>query len=86
MLIDIPEAKNRLSELIQAAREGEEVIITSGGRPVATLAAVDNAEKALTGSAAAILGWLDNHPTPRAIRRSAAGIDAATVIPAFSPR
>lgn len=77
MLINILEAKNRLSELIRAAREGEEVIIANRGRPVAKLTAVHDADMAPRGSAAAILGWLDDHPTPKAARRSAAEIDAA---------
>jgi prevent-host-death family protein len=37
------EAKNRLSELLVRAEQGEEIIITKHGRPVAKLVAVDNA-------------------------------------------
>jgi prevent-host-death family protein len=35
--INVAEAKNRLSELIRRVREGEKVVITSHGKPVALL-------------------------------------------------
>jgi prevent-host-death family protein len=35
--ISVAEAKNRLSELIRRVREGENVVITSHGKPVALL-------------------------------------------------
>lgn len=38
MDISVAEAKNRLSELIRRVREGERVVITSHGKPVALLA------------------------------------------------
>lgn len=37
MRVGVLEAKNRLSELLEAAQRGEEVIITKRGQPVATL-------------------------------------------------
>lgn len=37
MDINVAEAKNRLSELIRRVREGETVVITSHGKPVALL-------------------------------------------------
>ncbi|WP_411288352.1 type II toxin-antitoxin system Phd/YefM family antitoxin [Phenylobacterium sp.] len=37
MRVGVLEAKNRLSELLEAAGRGEEVIITKRGEPVATL-------------------------------------------------
>jgi len=40
------EAKNRLSELLEAAESGEEVMITKHGRPVAKLTPVDNFDRA----------------------------------------
>lgn len=40
------EAKNRLSELLEAAEHGEEVVITKHGRPVAKLTPVDNFDRA----------------------------------------
>jgi len=38
MVVSIVEAKNRLSELIRAVEEGEQVIITRNGKAVAELA------------------------------------------------
>jgi prevent-host-death family protein len=38
MDVSIAEAKNRLPELIRAVEEGEEVIITRHGKPVAQIA------------------------------------------------
>lgn len=40
MRVGVLEAKNRLSELLEAAQRGEEVIITKRGEPAATLRAV----------------------------------------------
>lgn len=40
------EAKNRLSELLQAVENGEEVTITRHGRPVARLVPVDQFDRA----------------------------------------
>lgn len=38
MEVSIAEAKNRLPELIRAVEEGEEVIVTRHGKPVAQIA------------------------------------------------
>jgi prevent-host-death family protein len=40
------EAKNRLSELLDAAENGEEIMITKHGRPVARLVPVDKFDRA----------------------------------------
>lgn len=40
MRVGVLEAKNRLSELLEAAQRGEEVVITKRGEPVATLNAI----------------------------------------------
>jgi prevent-host-death family protein len=77
MRINILEAKNRLSELIRAARAGEEVVIANRGRPVARLVAVDEQSEAPAGSAEAILGWLESHAVSKSVRRSGAEIDQA---------
>jgi len=37
MRVGVLEAKNRFSELLEAAQRGEEVVITKRGEPVATL-------------------------------------------------
>ncbi len=39
MDVSVVEAKNRLSELIRAVEDGEKVVITRHGKPVAQLAA-----------------------------------------------
>lgn len=39
------EAKNRLSELLDAAETGEEIMITKHGRPVAKLVPVDEIDR-----------------------------------------
>lgn len=40
MNVGVLDTKNRLSELIAAARRGEEVVITNRGQPVARIVAV----------------------------------------------
>ena len=49
------EAKNRLSELLDAAENGEEVMITKHGRPVAKLVPVNPVDKAKVREA---IEWL----------------------------
>lgn len=39
------EAKNRLSELLQAVENGEEIMITKHGKPVARLSPVDQFDR-----------------------------------------
>jgi prevent-host-death family protein len=57
------EAKNRLSELLDAAENGEEVVITKHGRPVAKLTPVDEIDRAKVREA---IEWLkafrEKHP------------------------
>lgn len=79
MQVNILEAKNRLSQLIKAARAGEEVIIANRGEPVVRLvpAGPASAASANTGNARAILDWLRRHRLPSYARRSAEEIDAA---------
>ena len=78
MQVNILEAKNRLSQLIKAARAGEEVVIANRGEPVARLVPV--VQRALgsgeAGSARALLDWLGSHSLPTYARRSAEEIDA----------
>lgn len=49
------EAKNRLSELLIAAENGEEIMITKHGRPVAKLTPVDDIDRAKVREA---IEWL----------------------------
>jgi prevent-host-death family protein len=46
------EAKNRLSELLDAADNGEEIMITKHGRPVAKLVPVETIDRAKAREAA----------------------------------
>jgi prevent-host-death family protein len=77
--VNVFEAKNRLSQLIKAARASEEVIIANRGEPVVRLvpAGPAPAARADAGNARAILDWLRRHPLPAYARRSAEEIDAA---------
>ncbi len=40
MRVGVLEAKNRFSELLEAAQRGEEVVITKRGEPIATLSPI----------------------------------------------
>ncbi len=76
MQVNIFEAKNRLSELIKAARAGEDVIIANRGEPVARLVAAD-APAPMAGNGKEILRWHRANPLPDYAKRSAEEIDAA---------
>lgn len=54
----IAETKNRLSELVARAENGEEVVITRHGRPVAKISGVKPAPRPITQEA---IDWLDRH-------------------------
>ncbi len=77
MQINILDAKNRLSELLRAARAGEDVVIANRGEPVARLTAFSDAQARWPerGNPTAILDWLRTHPLPPYAQRSAAEID-----------
>jgi prevent-host-death family protein len=78
MKVNILEAKNRLSKLINAAVAGEEVIIANRGEPVVRLIPANgHRNRADLGSARAILEWLAANPLPLYLRRTAKEIDAA---------
>ena len=77
MQVNILEAKNRLSQLIKSALNGEEVVIANRGRPVVRLVPADKEPTgSAQGSAEGILDWLRKHPRPTHSRRSAEEIDA----------
>jgi prevent-host-death family protein len=52
------EAKNRLSELLEAAENGEEIMITKHGRPVAKLVPVETLGKFDRAKAREAAEWL----------------------------
>lgn len=69
----VVEAKNRLSELIDRALEGEGVVITRHGRPVVELRPILPAPKPLTPEA---LDWLEQRRVGRRMPRE----DAAAAV------
>lgn len=54
MEVSVFDARNRFSELIDAAERGEEVIVTKRGRPVVRLAAFNEAERRADQTRAAL--------------------------------
>ena len=57
------EAKNRLSELLDAVENGEEIMITKHGRPVARLVPVDKFDRAKAREAAEwLIQFRKKHP------------------------
>jgi prevent-host-death family protein len=80
MQINILDAKNRLSELVRRVQAGGEVVIANRGAPVARLVPAIPAESrplaAPAASARSLLAWLDAHPLPAHLQRSADDIDA----------
>lgn len=74
--VNILEAKTRLSSLIRAVREGDEVVIAHRGEPVARLVPID-AGGAPPKTGRAVLQWLADNPLPAHMRRTAEDIDSA---------
>jgi len=62
--VGVLEARNNLSSLIKRAESGEEIVITSHGRPTVRLDPVEPKPK--VGSAEAILAVLDSIPSRNA--------------------
>jgi prevent-host-death family protein len=79
MQVNIFEAKSQLSQLIKAARAGQDVVIANRGEPVARLVPANESpsSEAGTGDGRTILQWLDRHPLPAHARRTAAELDKA---------
>ena len=69
----VAEAKNRLSQLIDRALEGEEIVITRHGHPVVLLKPVVKPARAVTQ---ADLDWLAEHR----VGRVAPSHDAGTLL------
>lgn len=69
----VAEAKNRLPTLIDKAIEGEEVVITRHGKPVAELRPSSPTSKTSARSSNAIYEWL------RARRRARKSVDITSV-------
>ena len=62
------DAKNRLPELIDRALQGESVVITRHGRPVAELRPIPRPARKIT---AAALDWLAEHRVGKRAREDA---------------
>ena len=65
MEVSVAEAKNRLTELIRAVEEGEKVVITRHGKPVAQLTAPPPESRpiqwgAMRGRIKLLPGWDDS--------------------------
>ena len=69
MQVNILDAKNRLSELVRLVQQGQPVILANRGRPVARLVPV-------LAPGSGVANWLQQHPLPAHLRRSAASINA----------
>ena len=76
MIVNIFEARNRLSGLIRAARAGEEVVIANRGKPVVRLVPVEEDRGGGSGDVEEILAWLDANPLPAHMGRTGEEIDA----------
>jgi len=73
MQINILEAKNRLSQIIQSALAGEEVVIANRGNPVVRLVPVD--QKNEQHESQAFSQWLNDNPLPEHLKATAESID-----------
>jgi prevent-host-death family protein len=72
MQVNILESKNRLSELVRRAAQGEEIVIATRGVPTVRLVPVNPPEQPRRD----VLAWLRKHAVPHHARRGAEQIDA----------
>ena len=70
--VNILDARNRLSQLITAATNGEDVVIAKRGRPVVRIVPIVD-DAANTGEA--LVQWLQEHPLPAGAVRPAEALD-----------
>lgn len=71
--INILEAKNRLSHIIQSALAGEDVVIANRGNPVVRLVPVGQDSE--QGSAKTFSQWLTDNPLPEHLRATQESIE-----------
>ncbi len=64
MEVSVAEAKTNLSKLLEAVEQGEKILITRHGKPVATLTQPQGASKPVLGSAAGQIGYQDGWDAP----------------------
>lgn len=74
MQVNILEAKTRLSSLVKAAREGEDVVIAHRGEPMVRLVPIEGGD-AQPSTGRALLQWLRENPLPAHMRRSSEEIE-----------
>ncbi len=72
MQVNILESKNRLSELVQRAVAGEEILIANRGVPMVRLVPVGSPKAPLRD----VVAWLERNPVPVSARRNAEQLDA----------
>ncbi len=70
--VNILDARNRLSQLITAATNGEDVVIAKRGRPVVRLVPIEDDARS-TG--AELIAWLQAHPLPSGAARTPDELD-----------
>ena len=75
MQVNVLDAKNRLSELIRRAQNGETIVIANRGVPAVSLTPVRAETSAPRGSAQALLEWMDNY-RPKTAPRTHEEIEA----------
>ena len=63
---NIHEAKTKLSQLIERAMAGEEVIIAKAGKPMVKLVRIDPAPKRALGTAAGMIQYATGWDAPMA--------------------
>ena len=73
MQINILEAKNRLSQIIQSALAGEDVVIANRGNPVVRLVPVEQKKEQIAFQT--FSQWLNDNPLPEHLKVAAQSID-----------
>ena len=69
--VSVSEARNNLSRLIKQPQDGQEIVITSHGRPVARLVPI---RPVMSG--AELVSWLRDHQVRPELARTRAEVDA----------
>ena len=73
-IYNVLEARNNLSRLIADSQAGEEVVITKRGTPVAKIVPIGPVDVVRSGRF--LVEWIEEHPLPDRLTRSAADLDA----------
>lgn len=71
---NVLEARNNLSRLIADSQSGEDVVITKRGTPVAKIVPIGPVD--IVHSGRFLVEWIEQHPLPSRLSRSASEIDA----------